>query len=62
MRRFCILIILAFLVSACGQKAENKLGDEVFSSPTICGGRIYLRVAERQGDVRQEMLYCIGEK
>jgi outer membrane protein assembly factor BamB len=46
----------------CEMLAENKLGDEVFSSPTICGGRIYLRVAERQGDVRQEMLYCIGEK
>ena len=48
--------------AGCEMLAENKLGDEVFSSPTICGGRIYLRVAERQGDVRQEMLYCIGEK
>jgi outer membrane protein assembly factor BamB len=40
--------------------AENQLGDEVFASPVICGGRIYFRVAQREGDRRQEMLYCIG--
>jgi outer membrane protein assembly factor BamB len=42
--------------------AENQLGNEVFATPTICGSRIYMRVAEQQGDVRQEMLYCIGKK
>lgn len=40
--------------------AENSLGDEAFATPTICGGRIYHRVAERKGDRRQEALYCIG--
>lgn len=40
--------------------AENKLGDEVFSTPTICGGRIYLRVATLHDGQRQEILYCLG--
>jgi outer membrane protein assembly factor BamB len=39
--------------------AENQAGDEAYASPVICGGRIYLRVA-KQGDERQEFLYCIG--
>ena len=37
---------------------QNQLGQEAFATPTICGNRIYLRVA---GAGRQEMLYCIGE-
>lgn len=41
--------------------AENQLGQEAFATPTICGGRIYLRVAEHAGTGRQEQLYCIGE-
>jgi outer membrane protein assembly factor BamB len=41
---------------------ENQLAGEVFATPTIVGGRIYLRVAENRGDQRQEMLYCLGEK
>lgn len=40
--------------------AENKLGDEVYATPAICGGRIYMRVVEREGEKRQEMLYCLG--
>lgn len=43
------------------QVAENKLGDQVFATPAIVGGRIYMRVVEGSGDDRQEMLYCIGE-
>ena len=43
------------------QLAENSLGDDVYATPAICGGRIYHRVAEQAGDVRQEWLYCIGE-
>jgi outer membrane protein assembly factor BamB len=39
---------------------ESKLGDEVYSTPAICGGRIYMRVVERMGEQRQEMLYCLG--
>jgi hypothetical protein len=42
--------------------AKNQLGDEVFAAPTICGSRIYMRVAEQQGDICQEMLYCIGKR
>ena len=40
--------------------AENKLGDEVFATPAICGGRIYMRVVEHTAGQRQEMLYCLG--
>jgi outer membrane protein assembly factor BamB len=40
--------------------AENKLGDEVYATPAICGGRIYMRVVEHVGDQRQEVLYCVG--
>jgi len=41
--------------------AKNQLGDETWSSPVICGNRIYLRVAHHAGEQRQEFLYCIGE-
>jgi outer membrane protein assembly factor BamB len=40
--------------------AENQLGEDVFSTPTICGGRIYTRVAKQVDGKRQEVLYCIG--
>ena len=42
--------------------AQNQLGDEVFSTPSICGGRIYQRVAFDMDGNRQEMLFCIGKK
>lgn len=42
--------------------AENQLGDEVYSTPTICGSRIYLRVAKQIDGERQEMLYCLAKK
>lgn len=42
--------------------AENKLGDEVYATPAICGGRIYMRVVENTGGQRQEMLYCLGNR
>ena len=41
--------------------AENKLGDSVFATPAICGGRIYTRVAHLEDDERQEYVYCLGE-
>ncbi len=41
---------------------ENQLGTETMATPTICGGRIYLRVAVRTDGQRQELLYCIGSK
>ena len=39
----------------------NQLGDEMFATPTICGGQLFMRVAFREGEQRQEVLYCIGE-
>jgi outer membrane protein assembly factor BamB len=40
--------------------AENQLGDEVYPTPTICGSRIYMRVASNKDGKRQETLYCLG--
>ena len=40
--------------------SENQLGDEVFATPTICGDRIYMRVATHKKGQRQESLYCLG--
>lgn len=40
--------------------AENKLGEEGFASPAICGGQIFLRTATGNGAKRQEFLYCLG--
>ncbi len=42
--------------------AENQLGEDVFATPTICGGHIYMRVAEQVDGKRQESLYCLGIK
>ncbi|MEO8495303.1 MAG: PQQ-binding-like beta-propeller repeat protein [Planctomycetota bacterium] len=42
--------------------ARNQLGQEAFASPTICDGRIYLRVAADTESGRRETLYCIGTK
>jgi len=39
---------------------ENSIPGEVFATPAICGGRIYMRIAEDQEGKRQEMLYCLG--
>jgi hypothetical protein len=40
--------------------AENQLGTEALATPTICGSRIYMRVATQEKGRRQEMLYCLG--
>lgn len=42
--------------------AQSKLGDDVYPTPTICGNRIYMRVAHFEDGERQEYLYCIGKK
>ncbi len=42
--------------------AKNKLGEEAFATPTVCGNHIYIRTAETQGGRRQEYLYCLGLK
>jgi outer membrane protein assembly factor BamB len=36
--------------------ARNKVGDEAFASPAICGGQVFLRVAKRESGKRQEYL------
>jgi outer membrane protein assembly factor BamB len=41
---------------------ENQLGDEAFATPTICGSRIYTRIAKVTDGKRQEYLYCLGAK
>ena len=41
--------------------AENKLGNDNFASPAVCGSQIFLRVAFREKGKRTEVLYCIGE-
>ena len=42
--------------------AKNQLGDdEVYSTPTICGSRIYMRVGKQTDGKRQEILYCLGK-
>lgn len=40
--------------------ARNRIAGSVLSTPAICGGRIFLRVAQTSGKIRQEYLYCIG--
>ena len=42
--------------------AENQLGNDSFPSPAVCGNRIYLRTAVREGGERRETLYCFGDK
>lgn len=40
--------------------AENQIGNDAFPSPAICGGQIFLRVAQRDGNRRQEYLCCFA--
>jgi outer membrane protein assembly factor BamB len=40
--------------------AVNRLGDESWATPTICGDRISMRVVTGTGDMRREKLVCIG--
>jgi outer membrane protein assembly factor BamB len=38
--------------------AENQPGSDSFASPAICGGQIFLRIGQGQGQDRQEFLHC----
>ena len=40
---------------------KNRLGDEAFATPAICGGQIYHARRGEQGEQRQEVLYCLGK-
>ena len=42
--------------------AENKLGEDVLATPTICDSRIYMRVAQQIDGQRTEVLYCIADR
>ncbi|MCA9084510.1 MAG: PQQ-binding-like beta-propeller repeat protein [Planctomycetaceae bacterium] len=54
----------AFIFAANPAKFELlnscRLGDSVFATPTICGGRIYIRIAHMEDGQRKEYLYCLG--
>jgi len=41
--------------------AENQLGEEVYATPTICGGRLYMRAATFKDGARHETLYCLSD-
>ncbi len=41
--------------------SKNKLGSDVFATPSFAGDRIYVRASEKQNGKRQEFLYCVGE-
>jgi outer membrane protein assembly factor BamB len=41
--------------------AKNKVGDEVYATPSIAGKQIFLRVADYEGEKRRERLVCFGE-
>ena len=51
-----------FKASRTGFEAvgRGQLGNDVFSTPAICDHRIYHRAGRRDGDQRQEYLFCIG--
>ena len=40
---------------------ENQLANEAMATPTICGGRIYMRLAVNEQGRRQEVLVCVGK-
>ncbi len=52
--------LYVFIANPTGLRvlAENALGDEIYASPAICGGEIFLRVADYQGETRSERLVC----
>lgn len=41
--------------------AKNKLGDEVFATPTFSRGQIFMRYAVQDGAKRSEKLVCVGK-
>ncbi len=55
--------VYVFKASTSGLEviSEQKIGDAIFASPVICGGQIFLRVADFTGDKRSERLVCFGE-
>lgn len=54
--------VLKITPDAFEKLAENKVGEDVFAAPSICGGQIFLRSASQVDGKRQEFLYCFGQK
>ena len=40
---------------------KQQVADEVFATPTICGGQVFLRAAFYDGETRTEKLICFGK-
>lgn len=49
-------------VQAYEEVASNNLGAEVFASPAICGGEIFMRVSQGKPGEFQDYVYCIANK
>jgi len=41
--------------------AENRLGEEGFASPAVCGNRMFIRTSDA-GDTPHDSLFCLGLK
>jgi len=54
-------VVLQATPGSCKILHRNQLGDEVYATMAIAGGRIFQRIAEKNGN-RQEYLVCIGAK
>jgi len=43
------------------EMGRNTLGNNVFATPSICGGRIYARVGHLEAGRPRDVLYCIAD-
>ncbi|MEY4567690.1 MAG: hypothetical protein RLY14_2660, partial [Planctomycetota bacterium] len=41
---------------------KGKVADEMFATPVVCDGCVYLRVAFLEGEIRKEKLICLADK
>ena len=48
--------------AAFAKVSENKIGDEAFATPSICGSQIFFRSATQTDGKRQDFLYCFEQK
>lgn len=42
--------------------AQNRIGENVFSTPAICGDRLYNRISITENGKRQEYVVCVGQR
>ena len=42
--------------------SQNKLGDDAYATPAICGSQIFARVGHQLNGKREEYLYCIEKE